>query len=357
MSGVLTAATVVTIDIPSVATFVTTLPSGYNWASASSQLASLTSALAAGPAATGTSSSTRSSSAWTFVPILAPAIIATALYGIVTLLLIARMVQRRNWWMTALILGGIMEALGFGARAKCVVDLSNVSLYKMELSCTILAPIFTAAQEYIILGRLMEYVGRRHSLFKPHLVSWVFIVSDAISFLIQVAGAAVLLARPNIKAGATAAEIDNATKLLNAGDNVLLGGLAVNLASFVIFMMQIIWFDLRTRKEPHNFGQWRRLLWVVYISTGFVLIRQIYRVIEFSQGWFGYLPNHEVYFYCFDSLPILLATAMYVWWWPTKYIPGDKRVRLGDGGTEFLELSEKEKKKLGEGQGSGDTVA
>ncbi|KZO91081.1 RTA1 like protein, partial [Calocera viscosa TUFC12733] len=258
---------------------------------------------------------------WPYLPSFAAALVAVILYALVTALLIGRMFQYRTWWFIALILGGIMETIGFGGRAQNTRDLNNQSLYKMQLSCTILAPIFTAAAEYILLGRIMDYVGSRFSLFRPSLVAWVFIISDAVSFLIQVGGAAALLARPDLSANSTPQQVTNAANLLTLGDNILLAGLAVNLGSFVIFIVQVTYFDYKTRTQGAVGGRWRKLLWALYVSSVLVLIRQVYRVIEFSQGWFGYLPTHEGYFFGLDALVILLASAVYIWYWPTRYIP------------------------------------
>ncbi|EJU02137.1 RTA1-domain-containing protein [Dacryopinax primogenitus] len=359
--GILTTPTVVTFVIPGIETLTTTLPSGYNYESATSAFASLTSKLAAAATATATSSNSHrlANSVWPYVPSFPVALIAVILYALVTALLIARMFQYKAWWFVALILGGIMETLGFGARARNTQDLNNESLYKMQLCCTILAPIFTAAAEYILLGRIMGYVGRRFSLLRPGLISWIFIISDAVSFLIQVGGAAALLARPDLNSQSTPSQIQRAQNLLNLGDNVLLAGLAVNLASFVIFVLQVrsysipcanthprqvTYFDYKTRTQCAITGPWRTLLYALYVSTVLVLIRQVYRVIEFSQGWFGFLPTHEGYFYGLDSLVILLASAVYIWYWPDKYIPGDRHMRLGENGTEWREMTKRERK-------------
>jgi len=184
----------------------------------------------------------------------------------------------------------------------------------------------------------MEFVGRRFSLLRPTWVSWTFIVSDVISFLIQIGGAIIILTASAITPTTTPDELTNIQNTQNKGSSVLKVGLAINLASFGIFMIQILWFDYRTRKEPAPSGPWRKILWILYISSTFVLIRQIYRVIEFSQGWFGYLNEHEVYFYCLDSLPILIATGVFGWFWPTMYIPQDKKVKLDDLGAGYFEM-------------------
>jgi hypothetical protein len=57
-----------------------------------------------------------------------------------------------------------------------------------------------------------------------------------------------------------------------------------------------------------------------------VLIRQIYRVIEFAQGFTGYLAVHEVYFYVFDTIPILISGAVYIICFPGNgYLPRNQK--------------------------------
>ena len=40
-------------------------------------------------------------------------------------------------------------------------------------------------------------------------------------------------------------------------------------------------------------------------------IRSIFRVVEFSGGWFGYVATHESYFYCFDFLMIFFCFVVF----------------------------------------------
>ncbi|EJU02136.1 hypothetical protein DACRYDRAFT_107073 [Dacryopinax primogenitus] len=265
-------------------------------------MAAVSGILAAHTAIIAAATTTQDSGVWPYVPSFAVSFIAVILYSIVTALLLACMVQYKACWFVALILGVVMETMGFGARTRNTQDLNNNGLYKMQLCCTILAPIFTAAAEYILLGRIMGYVG----------------------------GAAALLAKPDVDSQSSQATIKHAQDLLNLGDNILLAGLCVNLASFFVFVLQVRYFDYKTRQDRSVDG--------ASSSTPF------YRVIEFSQGWFGYLPTHEAYFYGLDSLVILLASAVYIWFWPSKYIPADKHIRLGQDGREWREMTPRQKK-------------
>ena len=51
-----------------------------------------------------------------------------------------------------------------------------------------------------------------------------------------------------------------------------------------------------------------------------IQIRCIFRVIEFTQGYAGTLRTVEWYFYVFDTLPLVLAIAVWIIVWPSKYL-------------------------------------
>ncbi|BFZ64824.1 hypothetical protein YB2330_005977 [Saitoella coloradoensis] len=264
-----------------------------------------------------------------YMPNYGLAVAALVLYAGVVLAGCWQMVRHRAWYFAPLVAGGIMESIGYGARIPLARDpAGSATLFKCMDACVIIAPIFYAAAEYVFLGRLMNYVGRQHSLLPPTLISYIFVASDVVSLCIQIAGAVILLSVD--QGSSTLAQINAAYE---KGNNVLMAGLAVNLASFAIFCLQITYFDIHTRRHPSSPRKsWRPFLYVLYTSCFFVLVRQIYRVIEFSQGWTGYLPTHEAYFYGFDTLMILLAGVVYVGWgFPGRWVPTGKGVVGGEG--------------------------
>jgi hypothetical protein len=253
-----------------------------------------------------------------YMPSMAPAVVSLVLYTLSFVALSVLTIWKQTWYMIPLLFGHIMEIIGYATRIPLVSKpVGQMGLYICMHVCLIMAPVFYAAIEYMLLGRLMHAVGDQYSLIKPKLVARIFIISDVISFFIQSAGAGLL---------ASAGENVNAA---NTGLNVLIGGLGVNLVSFAIFCLQLFYFDYRTRKSPPTFRSgslcetgWRQFFYVLYLSSFLVLIRQIYRVIEFAQGFTGYLAVHEIYFYIFDTLLILIAGAVYVICFPGNgYLP------------------------------------
>lgn len=55
---------------------------------------------------------------------------------------------------------------------------------------------------------------------------------------------------------------------------------------------------------------WRRLLYALYITLILITIRNIFRLIEFSDGVHGYIAVHEAFFYSLDALPIFCGLVV-----------------------------------------------
>ena len=60
--------------------------------------------------------------------------------------------------------------------------------------------------------------------------------------------------------------------------------------------------------------------------------RCIYRLIEINDGFRGPIATSETLFYCCDSLVLFLALAVFVPFWPGRFITSpDARLILADG--------------------------
>ncbi len=47
------------------------------------------------------------------------------------------------------------------------------------------------------------------------------------------------------------------------------------------------------------------------IAAVIIILRCIFRVVEFAQGHGGYLASHEVYMYVFDTLPMFAVQVLF----------------------------------------------
>lgn len=184
-----------------------------------------------------------------------------------------------------------METVGYLTRIFSAHHVFDKGLFICQFALVVLAPVLIAAGDYIMFGRLLMGVLpsrglRATSLTVPaRSVLWTFLTGDIISFILQGIGAGIMSSASN----------GSNLKKLRLGQNVMIGGLCVQLLFFGFFTLAAIRFDLKTRKMGFGNGaqrpKWRYLLWALYASCFLILVRSGYRVAEFSQGWTGFLVS------------------------------------------------------------------
>lgn len=139
---------------------------------------------------------------------------------------------------------------------------------------------------------------------------------------------------------------------MELGEKVIIGGLFVQLIFFTLFVVVAANFHSRLikdnpvrkrytpaalfRKGRHdrfaaitslNAGlsreavhelPWKRHLYVLYGTSTLILIRSIFRVVEYIQGNAGYLLSNEVFLYVFDAALMFLVMALFNWVHPSQ---------------------------------------
>ena len=58
-----------------------------------------------------------------------------------------------------------------------------------------------------------------------------------------------------------------------------------------------------------------------------IQVRSVYRTIELSEGFDGFLTRTEVYFFALDFVPLLVALVCYIPFWPGRFIPNSVAAR------------------------------
>jgi hypothetical protein len=51
-------------------------------------------------------------------------------------------------------------------------------------------------------------------------------------------------------------------------------------------------------------------MWILFISSLLIMIRSVFRVVEYVQGTGGYLLSHEIYGYIFDALLMFFVVGV-----------------------------------------------
>ncbi|GAA5851899.1 hypothetical protein JCM9279_001926 [Rhodotorula babjevae] len=246
-------------------------------------------------------------------PSLSAAIVFLVAFGLITLFQTYKVVRSRVWWLVVLLIGGGAEVLGWAGRAWASKETYSLDAFLMQQICLILAPCFFSATCYGLLGMIVRSIGPRYSALRPALYLWIFCLVDLVAIVVQAIGGAM---------AALALENDEAS---DSGTHIMVAGIAFQLACMVAFAVLALDVYRRVRRDrsyrnvPHaQEGRLSRLGWGLAWATTWIIIRGIYRTIELSQGWTGYLITHEPYFAVLDSAAMVLCQAAVCVAWPAR---------------------------------------
>lgn len=83
------------------------------------------------------------------------------------------------------------------------------------------------------------------------------------------------------------------------GQWVIVGGLGVQVLFFSMFIVTATEFHSRMLRRPTEkvlglqYVPWREHMLVLYLGSIFILVRSLFRVVEYVNGQDGYLMSHE----------------------------------------------------------------
>ncbi|RAL04331.1 RTA1 domain-containing protein, partial [Aspergillus ibericus CBS 121593] len=244
--------------------------------------------------------------AYQYDPSMPAAIIFAALFMISTLWHMYRMIRTRTWFVIPLVIGGYFEAIGYIGRALSAAQSPNWSLgpYIMQSTLLLVAPALFAASIYMELGRIVLLVkAEQLAIIRVGWMTKIFVAGDVLSFLMQASG--------ELRAGIMV----NGSPTM--GQNIIVGGLFVQIVFFGFFVVSALVFQIRIANHPTDESRsdqipWRKHMFALYSSSGLILVRSVFRVIEYLEGSDGFLLQHEVFIYLLDGLLMLLVLAVFV---------------------------------------------
>jgi hypothetical protein len=232
-------------------------------------------------------------------PSLAAAAVFVVLFALTTGFHMFQMFRKRSWFMIPFIIGGLFEFIGYIGRILSSNDQYKLSPYIMQTLLLLLGPALYAATIYMILGRLILLTGgERYSLVRRTWLTKIFVGGDVISFMMQGAGGGIM------SSGASG---------MKTGEKIIIGGLFVQILFFGLFFLTAILFQIRGKEYLSTLGSnvpWKKHLFALYATSILILVRSIFRVIEYIQGNAGYLLRHEVFLYVFDA--VLMFAVMLI---------------------------------------------
>ncbi|KAH8692376.1 RTA1 like protein-domain-containing protein [Talaromyces proteolyticus] len=258
------------------------------------------------------SSETSQWKAYNYNPSLAAAVVFIVLFLIVSIIHVFYLIRTRTLFFIPFIIGGLFETVGYIGRAMSAQQSPNWALgpYIMQSTLTLVAPALFAASIYMELGRIIRVVhGEQLALVRVTWMTKFFVAGDVLSFLMQATGAGVL---------ASSHSSTNST-----GTHIIVGGLFLQLIFFAFFLASAITFQRRIQKHPTpesvaDYIPWTKHMMALHTSSVVILIRSIFRVIEYLQGQDGSLLSTETYLYIFDASLMFLVMVTFIYIHPSE---------------------------------------
>jgi hypothetical protein len=170
-------------------------------------------------------------------------------------------------------MGSIWETISFTARSISTKYQQSAGLELVSSLFVLLAPLWINAFSYMVLARMIHFFLPSHSLFIPaSALSLVFVSLDFVSFVIQIIGGSC--------AGPTSPQ-DQIMK----GIHIYMGG--IGLQQFFIFIfvgLAVIFHRRMLALDEVGLGKdgWKRLLFTLYTSLGFITVRFYPLLFQFS---------------------------------------------------------------------------
>ncbi|PTD08479.1 Protein RTA1 [Fusarium culmorum] len=205
----------------------------------------------------------------------------------------------------------LVELVGYAARCKSANETPDWTLgpYIIQSIFLLVAPALFAATVYMELGRIVEMIdGEGRVMISKKWMTKIFVTGDILSFFLQ--------------GGGGGYQSSGTLEALDAGAKVIIVGLFVQLIFFGVFIIIAISFHRAILQNPTGRSTsglpWKKHMMVLYIGSLFIMVRSLFRAVEYIQGNSGFLLKHEIYLYIFDALLMFLVMVLFNWFHPSE---------------------------------------
>ncbi|CAG7978860.1 unnamed protein product [Penicillium salamii] len=246
-----------------------------------------------------------------YTPSIPAAVIFAVLFILISALHLIRLIKHRSYFFIPFLVGFLLECAGYIARIFSHFDTEALGPYIVQTMLILVAPPLFAASIYMTLGRIIVKLDAEEmSLVPVRFLTKIFVVGDVISFLLQCGGGGYMAA--------------GTLSAMDIGANIVIGGLAIQLLFFGFFVVVSAIFHWRVKKRseysnlsgasrtttsrnPKTKMTWESIMWALYIACLLILVRSIFRVVEFVEGNDGFIMRREYLLYIFDACLMVLT--------------------------------------------------
>ncbi|ERS95305.1 hypothetical protein HMPREF1624_08183 [Sporothrix schenckii ATCC 58251] len=244
---------------------------------------------------------------WSFCPNIGASIFFLVLFAIALVAHVGQAIYYKKFfnYCWVIVMSVLWQLLTYIFRTISIQTPASFGDYAAWFVLVLIAPLWTNAFAYMVFGRLVyNYTPDRKLWGVPaSRFGLLFVVLDIIAFVIQVYGAAT--------ASANGIPEDEVLRDLH----VYMGGVGVQLLFILICSVFGIklWTVMRreAKQSPRALRPALLLLYVQFAVLALIIIRIIFRIVEYASGLKSSIPNHEAFQYALDTLPMFVAIVLY----------------------------------------------
>ncbi|KAM0326927.1 hypothetical protein ACHAQA_006047 [Verticillium albo-atrum] len=247
-----------------------------------------------------------------------PSIAAAAIFAIafagVSIRHAQIIVQKKSWYFIPFLVGCLFETIGYAARSYSASQTPDWSLmpYIIQSMLILLGPAFYAASIYMVLGRLINMLdAEAYSMVRLKWLTKIFLLGGGLM-------------------AASSSSQDMANK-------IILLGLGIQVVFFSGFMLVTAVFHIRVALRPTSKSlsicvPWQRFIWILYLVSMLIMVRSVFRMVEYAQGHNGSLLQKEAYVYVLDALLMLIVSVVLSFSHPSAVLVQHTKL---DSGTNY----------------------
>lgn len=259
---------------------------------------------------------------FTYQPSIGADVIANIFFGAITAIHAYKFVKTykttRVKILIVLTIASIIEVLAYALRVPASRDDPKGFLQAFAPMFLVLAPVILTTVIYTIFHKISTAVAPQSGLYKSSLMLKVFSGMDIICQIAISVGAMMASKAP----------------VYFIGKGILLAGIAVHISTMLAFVSTVVVWQRRVH------GKWtsdldnytkstEKDLLAVYIATGLIVVRSLFRFIEFASGPNGSFQDDETLFYLYEFVPMAATFVVCCRWYNSKTLqvsalPGDQ---------------------------------
>lgn len=236
-----------------------------------------------------------------YYPNLAANVFFAAFFGAFMIINLFFGVRYRSWtFLIAMSLGCGTECLGYVGRILLNDNPFGMDGFNIQICCLTIAPAFLAAGIYLTLKNLVICFEEEHSYLNPKYYTWLFILCDLLSLILQGAG------------GGIAATSNDNQPLQLVGNNLMMAGISFQVFTMLAFGVMAALYCIRLSRSSTPLSAsaegvktstaFRLFLGAFLLAFLTIFTRCVYRIAEMAGGWANPIMQNETEFIVLDSV-------------------------------------------------------